>query len=141
METLMKQNRRTSLVLVSSTICLFSLSALAQQERVYETAQAVTGTPVQIGVFARANNAECKSGPLPEIRVLQPPEHGALTVKKGTLKTDRYPKCPGLRVNAQVLFYQSRANYVGTDSVAFEVTYDNGEMQAREISIKVAAAL
>jgi hypothetical protein len=141
METVMKQNRRAVLVLALSVICLFSLNASAQQERVYETAQAVTGTPVQIGVFARVNNAECKSGSLPEIKVLQPPEHGALTVKKGTLKTDRYPKCPGLQVNAQVLFYQSRANYVGADRVAFEVAYENGEVQDREISIMVAAPL
>jgi hypothetical protein len=122
-------------------IFLCGIGAKAQEERVYESAQAVAGKSVQIGVFGRANGNECKSGPLPEIHVLHPPEHGTLTVKRGTVKTDRFANCPGLQVNAQVLFYQSRGDYVGVDSVAFVVSFENGETQAREISITVSKAL
>jgi hypothetical protein len=135
---------RNQSILVASLItmiCLANAKAVAEDERVYETAQAVTGKAVQIAVFARANGAECKSGPLPDVKVVHAPEHGTLTLKRGTLKTDRFPKCPGLQLNAQVLFYQSRDNFVGADDVAFVVSFDNGETQARQISINVTGPL
>jgi hypothetical protein len=133
--------RNHLVALLITTVCLASAVAVAEDERVYETAQAITGKAVQIGVFARANGVECKSGPLPDVKVVHAPEHGTLTLKRGTLKTDRFPKCPGLQVNAQVLFYQSRADFVGADDVAFVVSFDNGETQARQISINVTGPL
>ena len=110
---------------------------LAQDQRVYESAQAVSGKQIKLGVFGTANTKECRSDPAPEVRVVAPPQHGSLVVEKGTLTTDRYPNCPKLKVPVQILMYQPRSDYVGQDNVAFVVSFENGTTQARSIAISV----
>jgi hypothetical protein len=136
----MTTNRRRMICAVLCTSLCASAGAKAQDERAYETAHVVSGKPAQIGLFARANPTGCNAGSFPDIKMVHVPEHGVLTIKRETVKTDRYPQCPGLQLQAQALFYQSRENYVGQDSIAFIMTLDNGEQQAREITIDVTAA-
>ena len=111
--------------------------AIAQDQRVYESAQSVSGKQIKVGVFGTANTKECRSNPAPELRVVAPPQHGELVVQKGTLTTDRYPNCPKLNVAVQILLYQSKPDYVGQDSIAFVLSFANGTTQARSVAITV----
>jgi len=84
--------------------------------------RALTGKELRVAVFARVNAKDCKPVQLPEIQVIDPPKNGALTIRVLTLTTERYPNCPNLKTPAQVLFYQSAADYAGPDSISFTVT-------------------
>ena len=123
--------------LVPSLVVASLGPGLAQDQRVYESAQSVSGKQVKVGVFGTANTKVCRSDPAPQIRVVAPPQHGILVVEEGTLTTDRYPNCPKLKVAVQILLYQSKPDYVGLDRVAFVVTFQSGATQARTVAINV----
>jgi hypothetical protein len=63
-----------------------------------------------------------------------------LTVRVAELTTTRVVGCPQLKMPAQVVFYESRAGYVGPDHVNFEVTSENGEVATYDVKITVKAA-
>ena len=118
-------------------ICLVSNTSLAQMDRVYRSVRALSDKEIQLALFGRANTRECKSLPLPDIHVIQAPEHGTLTVRVATLATNQYPSCPNLKLQAQVLLYKSASNYIGNDALSFTVRFENGQIQAHQISIIV----
>jgi hypothetical protein len=129
-------NARFALAL--TLVCLLHGPAGAQEERVYQSARAISGKEVRVAMFGRANGNECKALPIPEVRVNDPPKNGALVIRAATIVTSRYPNCPNLKVPAQVLFYQGRSDYVGPDSIGFTVTFENGRTQIHTLSITVA---
>ena len=123
---------------LAALICVATLPAQAQVDRVYRSARALSGKEMRLALFGRVNAKECKPLPLPEIRVIAAPEHGSLTVRASTVSTNQYQGCPNLTLPAQVLLYKSAPDYVGSDSVGFTVTFENGETQAHRISITIA---
>jgi hypothetical protein len=127
---------------ISALICglvhLVSMPVLAQDERVYQSARALTGREVRLAFFARANTKDCKALALPDIQVVTPPKNGALTIRNVPITTNQYQGCPDLKLRAVALFYRSNAGYLGQDSVAFIVTFENGQSQAHSFAITVA---
>jgi hypothetical protein len=119
------------------SVCQDFLPAVAQQERVYQSARTASGKEARIALFGRANAKECKALPIPEIRIVDSPKHGILVVRTATITTNRYQSCGALKVPAQVLFYKSRTDYVGPDSISFVVTFENGMRQEHSIAITV----
>ena len=111
-------------ILVCSLICLISKTSPAQMDRVYRSVRALSDKEIQLALFGRANTRECKSLPLPDIHVIEAPEHGTLTVRVATLATNQYPSCPNLKLQAQVLLYKSVSNYIGSDAVSFTVRFE-----------------
>jgi hypothetical protein len=76
---------------------------------------------------------------LPEVRVTESPKHGVFVVRKGTGKTRLGGRCPvGTEAPVQIAFYQSHANYVGADSVSFEVK-SGSEARSYSIALTVQA--
>ena len=122
----------------AALICLVMVPALAQVDRIYRSVRALSGKEMQLALFGRANTKECKPLPLPEIHVIAAPEHGTLTVRAATVTTNQYRGCPNLKLQVQVLLYKSAPDFVGSDTVSFAVTFENGERQAHQISITVA---
>src|ERR1700682_3577646 len=59
----------------------------------------------------------CTPNPHPTVSVAQVASHGVLRIAGATMKTDRFPKCPGIEIPVTVVFYKSEANYIGQDSV------------------------
>ena len=55
---------------------------------------------------------------------------------RGELKTDRVPGCPGLKIPAQVVFYQARVGANGTDQLVYEVTTPTGEVGTYDVTIR-----
>jgi hypothetical protein len=123
---------------LSALICLVMWPAWAQIDRIYRSVRALSGKEMQLTLFGRANTRECKPLPLPEIHVIAAPEHGSLRVRAATVTTNQYQGCPNLKLKVQVLLYKSAPDYVGSDTVSFAVTFENGERQAHQISIAVA---
>ena len=74
---------------------------------------------------------ELHATPLPVVRVIEAPKSGMLTVRRGELKTDQVAGCPGLKIPAQVVFYQARVGATGSDHLVYEVTTPTGEVTTR----------
>jgi hypothetical protein len=121
-------------------LCLLTVSAVAQADRVYRSVRVLSEKEIQIALFARVNTNECKPLPLPGIQVIAAPEHGSLTVRSAFVTTKADQKCPSLRIPAQLLLYKSMSSYEGNDIVGFAVTFENGVTQAHQISITVMKA-
>jgi hypothetical protein len=128
---------RTLLVSLAAS-GLVATAALAQSAN-YSSVEAVAGKPVQLGYYASAHK-NCTAAEAPTVRVLTPPQHGTLSIRKAVLSTNKVAGCPGLKTPTQVAFYQAGEGYVGPDKVSFEVTAENGEVATYEITITVKEA-
>jgi len=85
-------------------------------------------------------NADCTSGPLPDLRIATPPQNGELRMEEITMPIDR-PKdtprfsCNGKPVKAVAVFYKSKAGYTGDDNAVIDVDFKTG--QVRRFSYKI----
>jgi hypothetical protein len=108
----------------------------AAAETVEGTAQGQTNKDIRIGVYVNIQ-PDCTSGPLPTIRLVEPPAHGKVTVKKGNVNATNYKECLALSVPAYVAFYHSDKDFLGNDSVLLEVRYPGGKQELQHIVITV----
>ena len=131
---------RPSSMLLSCAIAGFVASAALAQTTNYTSIEATAGKPMQLTYHASAHKNNCTPAPLPVVRVLQPPKGGVLIVRKAVLTTDKVAGCPGLKVPAQVVYYQGRGDYTGPDHVSYQVTDFNGEVANYDVSITVKVA-
>ena len=127
--------------LVAAAISI-STVALAQPAPTsnYTSIEATPAKPVQLGYHASAHKNNCSPAPLPTIRVVQVPKAGTLTVRRALLTTDKIAGCPGLKIPAQVVFYQARAGATGSDHIVYEVTSENGEVATYDVTINIKEA-
>ena len=105
-------------------------------QTVDRTVQGETGKDIRIGVYVNIR-PDCTSGPLPTIRLVEPPAHGKVTVKKGNVDATNYKQCLALSVPAYVAFYRSEKDFLGNDSVLLEVRYPDGKQELQHIVITV----
>jgi hypothetical protein len=105
----------------------------------YTSFEVTPAKPVQLGYYASAHK-DCTAAPLPVIRVIEAPKSGTLTVRRGELKTDQVAGCPGLKIPAQVVFYQARAGATGSDHLVYEVTNPTGEAGTYDVTINIKEA-
>jgi hypothetical protein len=83
---------------------------------------------------------ELVASPLPVIRLIEAPKSGTRTLRRGELKTDQVAGCPGLKMPAQVVFYQARAGAIGTDHLVYLVANPTGEVGSYDVTIKIKEA-
>ena len=125
---------------------VFTMSSLAlslrtadpafAQDQVFRSADAQAGKPVRLGIHGNVSK-ECSAGALPEIKVVTPPKHGALSLKSGKTKAGELARCPKLEVPAKAVFYQSDPKYSGSDEVAYALKGADGQVQTLTIKITV----
>jgi hypothetical protein len=118
---------------------LIATAALAQDAN-YSRVEATSEKPVQLSYHASANKKNCSPASLPNIRVIEAPKSGTLTVRRGVLTTDNVAGCPGLKIPAQAVLYLAQPGYAGPDQVKYEVTSESGAVATYEIAITVKAA-
>jgi hypothetical protein len=126
-----------SLVLLG-VACVAPAPVLAQTAN-FKSVDATAATPVELSYHASAHK-DCTPAGLPTVRVIEPPKSGVLTVRRGTLSTDKVAACPKLKVPAEVVFYQANAGYQGPDHVKYEVINENGENSTYDMAITVKAS-
>jgi hypothetical protein len=105
----------------------------------YTSFDATSAKPVQIGYYGSAHK-DCTAAALPTIRVVEAPRSGLFTVRRGLLTTNSLANCPGLKVPAQVAFYQARPGVAGTDHFVYLVTNPDGLVAAYDVSINIKEA-
>ncbi|WP_322517586.1 hypothetical protein SR870_08735 [Rhodopseudomonas palustris] len=103
---------------------------------VERSARAAAGKPVRVGVYLNVQ-PDCSSGPLPSIRLVSPPRNGTVKIKRGKISATNYKQCLALEVPGFVAFYQSKADFTGTDTVTLEVKFPQGRIEVQRITVTV----
>ena len=130
---------RHRLGLIGSVLLLgMSGSALGQLETTERTAKGQAGQDIRIGVFASIR-PDCKTGPLPTIRLKEPPTHGNVIVKQGKLRTTNFKQCLAAEVPAFIVIYKSKPEFSGSDAVTLEVVDASGKTQVQRITVTVGS--
>jgi hypothetical protein len=111
--------------LAAALACVPMAVALAQVDR---EVKVPTGKEVRVAVYANIR-PDCTPGPLPAIRLMVPPTHGKVTVKRGTLKATNIKQCLAAEVPALVAFYRSAEGYNGADEFLVEIVAASGRKQ------------
>jgi hypothetical protein len=110
---------------VAAFLCLSSAITQAQAQTVEREIKAMPGKEVRVGVFINIR-PDCVSGPLPAIRLAVPPEHGAVTVKRATLKATNLKQCLAAEVPAFVALYRANDGFSGADAFVLEIVAAGG---------------
>jgi hypothetical protein len=125
------------------SFAIASPAALAQTQTVVPQTQTVdrnakgpTAKSIQVGVYLNVQ-PDCTSGTLPAIRLVDPPANGTVSIKRGKVTATNYKQCLALEVPAFVAFYQSKADFVGTDVITLEIKYPQGRTEIQHIKIDV----
>jgi hypothetical protein len=124
---------------LAALICLPALAALAQGTVSERELKTVPGRDLRVGIYTDIRQ-DCTSGPLPAIRLATPPAHGAVSVKRGTLKATNIKQCLATEVPAFVAFYRAQPDYRGSDQFALEISWPDGRKQLQRFRIDVANA-
>ena len=135
-------NSRRLLALVSGSLaagsfCLSVLTADAQGNIVERQMKAASGRDTRVGVYTDIK-ADCTSGPLPAIRLAAAPAHGAVTVRRATLKATNFKQCLATEVPALVALYRAAAEYIGTDDFMLEVSWPGGRKELQHFRVNVS---
>ena len=96
----------------------------AQVGQTHEARGAISGQRQRIATFY-ATAPDCTSLGYLTLKLAKPPQHGQVSVEKGTAiaifgKDDPRSACGGKEVPATVIYYTSKPGFIGADSVAFD---------------------
>jgi hypothetical protein len=116
-----------------------SAGALAQPQAVERQAKGPPDKDIRIGVYLNVK-PDCMSGPLPTIRLIAPPAHGKVSVRKANVNATNYKQCLALDVPGYVAFYRSASGFTGTDLVVLEVKFPDGRAEIQKITVTVSGA-
>lgn len=112
-------------------------SKAASPRNVERKATGRPATDIRVGVFINVKT-DCTSGPLPTIRLAEPPKSGRVQVRSGKIRARNYKTCLTLDVPAHVAFYRSEAGFKGDDVFTLEIRYpDGGRVEIQKITVNV----
>ncbi len=123
--------------LAVAILCLSAVGADAQADRLERGVKAVAGHDVRVGIYINIR-PDCTSGPLPAIRLVSAPAHGAVSVKRGTLKATNLKQCLGIEAPAFVAFYRAAADFNGADEFELEITFVGGRKRLQHFRVDVS---
>lgn len=119
-------------------LCLSILVAYAQADRLEREVKAAAGREVRVGIYTNIR-PDCTSGPLPAIRLVAAPAHGAVSVKRGTLKATNLKQCLGIEVPAFVAFYRAAEDFNGADEFELEISFAGGRKRLQHFRVDVSS--
>ena len=126
--------------LLAAAGVLYALTTYAAAQNMVERdVRAVPGKEVRVGVYTDIR-PDCTGGPLPAIRLVTPPAHGSVNVKRGTLKATNIKQCLATEVPVLVAFYRASNNYSGADEFLLEVGVAGGRKQLQHFRVSVSGA-
>jgi hypothetical protein len=121
----------------AALLFVLAFTAHAQDDLIERDIKASPGRDVRVGIYT-AIRADCNSGPLPAIRLMNPPVHGTISVRRGTLKATNFKQCLATEVPAFVAFYRAAAGFNGNDEFDLEITFAGGRKQIQHFQVNVA---
>ena len=125
-----------AVALVGGTDAIWAQTGTQVVER---SIKAVPNKDTQIGLYLNVL-PDCTSGPLPTIRLANPPASGKVVVKTASVKATNYKACLALEVPAYVAFYRSPPEFLGDDVLTIEVKYVGGRTEIQKITVNVVGS-
>lgn len=113
--------------------------AFGQEPTVERQFKGKPDTNINVGFFITIK-PDCTAGPLPVIRLVTPPVHGKVTVRRGRLQATNLKQCLGADLPAFVALYRSAPDYVGQDTFTIEVVGASGKKQLQQITVTLMKA-
>src|SRR5580704_13966112 len=101
-------------------VWLLAISAFAQTGE--SKINVVAGQDAQVGLYTDLR-PDCRSGPLPTIRLLVAPAHGSVAIKRATLKATNVRQCLATEIPALVVIYHPTDDYDGIDEFTLEISW------------------
>ena len=83
---------------------------------------------------------DCTSGPLPTVRLVTPPAHGKIVVRRAKLNATNVRQCLAITVPALVGIYRSAPDFQGSDSAVVEIRPEGGAPRLQRLNISVTKA-
>lgn len=123
---------------VAVLLCMSVPGANAQGEAVERQVRVAPGHDVRVGIYTNIRS-DCTSGPLPAIRLAAPPAHGAVSVKRGTLKATNFKQCLGIEAPAFIAYYRAAGDFSGADQFELEVGLAGGHKQLQRFHVTVSS--
>jgi hypothetical protein len=123
-------------------LVLFASARLvgAQSAPVEHAIKATPGQNVRVGIYTSIR-PDCTSGPLPGIRLAEPPAHGTVSVKRAMLKATNVKQCLAIDVPAFVAFYRAAPNFSGADEFELEINFAGGRREIQHFRMTVTGAV
>jgi len=126
--------------MASVPILLSSGAALAQDKVTDHAVSGPAAKEIRAGWFGSLK-ADCSSGQPPQARVIDQAQNGMIMLRNGRVRTNSAPNCPNAEVAAVVVFYQSKAGFIGTDSFTLEVKGESGTPSRHKFNVTVAGMI
>jgi hypothetical protein len=98
--------------------------------------KAAPGRDNRVAVYSNIQ-PDCTSGPLPVIRLVAPPAHGNVSVKRGTLKATNFKQCLAAEVPVFVAIYRPTDGFSGSDEFELEIGLSGGRKQRQHFRVNV----
>jgi len=130
-----------SCFIAALSFCLFCASlhhACAQANAIERDVKATAGRDLRVGIYTSVR-PDCTSGPLPAIRLMSAPAHGAVSVKRAMLKATNFKQCLAIDVPAFVAFYRAASDFSGADTFQLEITFAGGRKEIQTFRVNVAS--
>jgi hypothetical protein len=115
-----------------------SVLAAGAQDVTERQVKAVPGRDNRVAVYTNIQ-PDCTSGPLPAIRLVAAPAHGAVTVKRGMLKATNFKQCLATEVPVFIAVYRPAEGFSGLDEFELEVSLAGGRKQRQHFRVNVSA--
>ena len=85
---------------------------------------------------------DCTSGQLPDVRVINAPQHGSLRLEKSTITINApagapRAQCNGKGIEAIGVVYKSNDGFVGTDRIVMKADFHNGNVSEMIVLVDV----
>jgi hypothetical protein len=122
----------------AAVLSMISLPASAQNDEVQRDLKAVPGEATRIGIYTNVK-PDCTSGPLPQIRLVTPPAHGVVRVRRGTAKLTNVKQCLATLVPVFAAFYLPAGSFTGPDEFKLEISTSEGGKQVQHFRVTVSA--
>jgi hypothetical protein len=120
-----------------AALLLFSAAPAGAQNTVEREVKAASGKEARVGVYTDIR-PDCTAGALPAIRLVVPPAHGAVNVKRGKLKVTNFKQCLATEVPVFVVFYRAADTFSGTDEFVLEIGLSGGRKELQHFRVNVA---
>ena len=121
------QIRTSCWAIAAAVLCTASVAG-AQTTSLDREVKATPGREVRVGIYT-SMRPDCTAGPLPAIRLSVTPEHGAVTVRRATLKATNVKKCLAAELPALVALYRPKADSANDYGFELEVRFAAGRKQ------------
>ena len=122
---------------IAAMLNMIALQARAQNDEIQRDVKVLSGDSARIGIYVNVK-PDRTSGPLPEIKIVTPPAHGVVRVKRGNVKLTNFKQCLATQVPALAAFYLPAGSFTGHDEFVLESHTPEGRKVVQHFRVTVS---